>query len=115
MNEATDGSTRGQGNSAGRGLLRELRGIRLALETLAAQKTEGRRTKSETEVITWLIEFMQSADSLPSLSEISRMTGVPRRQFVEDRWPKFRKTFEQLKGLERGIGKSRMAVAYDDE
>ena len=57
---------------------------------------------------------MQTAPSLPSLSEVSRLTGVPRRQLSADRWPRFRRTYDQLARLARGVDKSRMGNAYDD-
>jgi hypothetical protein len=88
--------------------------LRVAFEKFLQFLQADGRSKNESETIAWLIQHMQTAASLPSLSEISRMTGVPRRQLSADRWPRFRRTYDQLAGLERGVDKSRMINAYED-
>ncbi len=88
--------------------------IRVAFEKFLEFLRTDNRSKNESETISWLIHHMQTAPSLPSLSEVSRLTGVPRRQLSADRWPRFRRTYDQLAGLERGVDKSRMVNAYDD-
>lgn len=98
----------------------ELRAIKVALQTIAqfaasrSEPSEG-RAMTEPECIAWLLEMMQTADRLPSLSEVSRQTGVNRRQLRADRWPRFRKTYDQLAGIQSGLDKSRLVAESEDE
>lgn len=92
--------------------------LRIAFERfvqfLLTQK-EPERARTEGEAIAWLIQHMQTAPQLPSLSEVARQTGIPRRQLSPDRWPRFRRTYDQIAGLERGVDRTRMVAAYEEE
>jgi len=91
--------------------------LRIAFERFVQfllSREEPARARTESEAIAWLLEHMQTALTLPSLSEVARLTGIARRQLSADRWPRFRKTYDQIAGLQRGLDKSRMVTAYEE-
>lgn len=91
--------------------------LRLAFERfvefLHSQKPVG-KPKTQQDAISWLMTHMQTAETLPTMSEISRLAGIPRRQLTRDRWPRFYDTYHRIRGLQKGVDKARMVTAHED-